>query len=175
MIFLRTLLIIIATVLIFYTGTYAQSNSFKSDEGAFSISLSAKPTSEGSSDLPNSKPGGKLFKWMLEKELMAFAVSYADSIWAKQGEERMRVGSAADGLIEAFEARGDKLISRRDITLADVPGVEVKYRKKEHTLINRYYMVGTRLYFVMGICVSGSNEARVSKIIDSFQIIPSTK
>lgn len=174
MTFLRTFLIVIAAALTFTTSIYAQDDSFKSVDGAFSIALSAKPTNEASSDLPDSKPGGKLFTWILEKELMAFAVSFADSVWAKQGEERVRVGWAADGLIKAFEARGEKLISRRDITLADIPGVEVKYQKKEHTVITRYYMSGIRLYFVMGICVPGPNEARLLKTIDSFQITTST-
>lgn len=171
-IFLRTFLITVV-VLTISTSVYPQRDTFKSADGNFSISLSVKPTSEANSDIPDSKPGGKIFTWIMEKEMMAFAVTYADSIWAKHGEEKMRVGKAADGLIEAFEARGDKLISRRDINLADIPGVEVKYRKKDYILINRYYMLGIRLYSVMGMCVAGPNETQILKTIDSFQITPS--
>ena len=84
---IRSFHIFIFAVFALSANISAQSISFSSTEGAFSIDLPAKPTTEANSDLPDSKPGGKLFNWLLTKELMGFAVSYADSIWAKKGEE----------------------------------------------------------------------------------------
>lgn len=156
--------------LVFSTNVYAQNSLFTSSEGSFSIALPVKPTEEASADIPDTKPGGKMFKWILAERMMIFVVAYADSVWAKEGEEAARANLAADGLIEAFEARGDTLVSRREITAAGFPGVEVKYRKKQFTMVNRYYVVGPRIYFILGMCEAGPNEVGLLKTLGSFQL-----
>lgn len=170
----RTTFLIVLFVHILFVGVQAQKDLFVSAEGGFSVNLPAKLAVESATDIPDTKPGGKQFRWMFENKLSAFVVAYSDSLWAKKGEEAFRVNKAAEGLIEAFEAKGGKLISKESIMLGRHQGVEVRYRKPDALVITRYYVVEARIYFIMGLWMPGhkssSNETEILKILNSFAI-----
>ena len=171
---IRSSHIFLLAAIVFSVNSYAQTKPFTSTEGRFSVGLPAKPTEESPTTMnEEGVTEGKQFKWLLVNKNVElfFFIHYADSGWAKKGEETARLARAADGIIESFQAKGDTLISRQDIKLGEYPGIEVRYRKnKTFITINRYYMAGPRFYGVMAMFRPGPNEARALKILDSWKI-----
>jgi hypothetical protein len=147
----------------------ARENSFVSTDGRFSIAL-PKTIEKVSTVLGEAKVPAQRYKWRVEEVQATFMILHTDVPLAKKEEGVERVETAADGYIGALPGTAT-VTSRRNVTLDGNPGVEVKSREKDGlVVVNRYYMANTRLYCVQAMWMSGPQDDRVLKILDSFKI-----
>ena len=163
----RLLLIVVAAFLFFASPACAQSKTFVSSEGRFSIDLGVKPTEVRNS--AEASVGGKKLWW--KTGTSTFSVSYVDNPNATAERANKAVHSSADAYIAAIP-RSAEVVSRNEIQLDGYPGVEVRSREPDgYTVVTRYYMAGTRLYCVMALWMAGANDTVVLKTLDSFKVL----
>lgn len=144
---------------------------FVSEKGGFSIALPAKPSEESGTDGDSKGEADKSFVWWLTDDRI-FSVGYVDNKAATKESGAARVASAADNLIGTLADKGSKLVSRRNLTVGEHPGVEVRYTLKEGPIaITRYYFVNTRLFIITTLWLPDGDDTDELKILDSFKII----
>lgn len=163
---MRYITLVCLWITILFIHSCAQNTSFVSAEGKFSIDLANSPVEDKNS--PEARMGGKKLWWKTEGA--SFMVSYVDNQDAKEDLGESVVKVAADGYISALP-KAAEIVSRKNIELEGYPGVEIMSKEKDgYTAVTRYYMAKTRLYCVMALWSSGSNDEGVIRIVDSFQI-----
>jgi hypothetical protein len=144
---LRKIILVSFAFPLLFIQACAQTKSFVSSEGRFSIDLDKTPTEDKNS--AEAKIGGNKLWWRTERA--TFSVSYADNPDAKKENAEGAVAASADGYVSAIP-KAAEIISRKTIELDGYPGIEVMSKEKDgYTVIARYYMV-TRAFTALWLC-----------------------
>ncbi len=163
----RLAILLSLTIVLFLTQACAQSKTFVSSEGRFSIDLQEVPAEEKNAqlDLRNAK------KLWWRNGRATFSVLFADVPDAKKEDAESMVAASADRYIGAIP-KAAEIVSKSKITLDGYPGFEVKSREKDgFIVINRYYLVEKRFYGVNVMWMAGPNDDYAVKTLDSFKVL----
>ena len=142
--------------------------TFTSVEGGFRIELPpAKPSQADPSDTQHRM---KRFKWLVLNQAQ-YEVDYMDS---DNDFEDAQAQDFFDKLRDAVAAKGPgQLELDRDLSLSGHPGREIRIRDDGGLNIQRWYVVGKRLYTVAAFVPRKLDCAidGVVKVLDSFKLV----
>lgn len=147
-------------------GSEETFETFKSEEGKFSIDFPGKPE-----ESVQSAMGLDINIVALEDGDTAYTVLYSD-----YPEEIVKASKPEDMLAGGVQGQvaslGGEVVESKDITLDDYPGKHlVVETEKEGTKVNfnsKIFLVGNRLYQIQAINVDNEN---LDKFFDSFELV----
>jgi hypothetical protein len=152
----------------------ADTGTFVSPEGRFSIALpqsthAARPMPVF---IPLATAHGHYFDWDLKEGV--FSAAYADFPGNVDSKMAVKILSElrarAEKRIKSYNGR---IVSERQITIDENPGMELKIEFPSAYLINRIYLVSRRMYDTSALIVNQKREyeAAATAMLDSFKIL----
>ena len=149
------------------TSTLGQTKAkFVSVDGGFSIDL-PKDEFEGLEPVGNVGNGAGSFSWHTDAGL--FTVSYVEGAFPID-QAPASLNALADAVAGGQKEMKSQVIGRRQFMFSGNPAVEIRIRRAGGSAINRFVMVGRRL-FVLTADWSDGDGSEVIRVLDSFDLI----
>lgn len=146
---------------------------FVAPDGSFTIALSNVIAGFRRITPGAGIKGGSQFFWRTPDG--EFFASYFDNE-SPYEDARAGLRNFSDGMLENLIAKGGRILSRREISLNDSPGLEIRILLKEgETGVFRYYLVKNRIYTLSTRWAAEANGAAQLKILDSFKLLGKSK
>jgi hypothetical protein len=161
------------------TTSLAQSavwEEFSLPDGRFAVSMPAKPKSQS---IPlDSKPGSLVANILaLDKEGESYAVTYVE--FPNRVDDPTKTKAMLDGIVERELVKvAGQLINQSDVTLSGFNGRELRVEVVDGFWVDRFYLVGSRIYFVSAFVaklrpdtkvITEPQNALIRKYFDSFR------
>jgi hypothetical protein len=150
---------------------------FSFPNGQFVVSMPAKPKSQS---IPlDSIPGGLVANILgLDKEGESYAVAYVE--FPNRVDDQTKSKAVLDGIVEKELAKiAGQLINQTDVALSGFSGREVRIEVVDGFWVDRFYLVGSRIYFVSAFVakiradtkeITERQNALIRKYFDSFKL-----
>ncbi len=150
--------------------TVKSETNFVSVEGEFSIDL--PPGLNGFSPIDpveGESRGGSQYRWNIPQGF--FMLGFVDHLAAPKNPKAF-LELTGNNFIESMTNRGGILISRRELSLGDNVGLEIKMKLNEELIgVNRHYIVKNRIYTLTSGWKENESGEQQLKILDSFKLI----
>jgi|GEM_PF-5133955 len=145
-------------------------SKFTSLDGGFTIDLPSK-TDDRVETVGNISSGGAgTFMWRNEKG--NFAIGFVDGISSLPGEGFSALNGLADTVTAAQDNLGSRVIDRCPFSFGGYPGVELRIQRSGgKRAINRFILVGHRLYILTADWPDREDENLRRGVLDSFELI----
>ena len=150
---------------------------FTLPNGQFVVSMPGKPTSQ---TIPLNSNGETFVAHILgfDKEDESYAVGYLE--FPNRVDDSTKAKSFFDQLADKEVSKvGGKLISQTDIEITGYRGREVTMEVADGFWVDRFYLVGRRIYFISAFAAKTSSAAKeitteqnalIRKYLESFKL-----
>jgi len=155
----------------------ADWEEFSFPNGQFVVSMPAKPKSQS---IPlDSKPGSLVANILaVDKEGESYAVTYVE--FPNRVDDSAKSKAVLDGIVEKELVKvAGQLINQTDVALSGFSGREVRIEVVDGFWVDRFYLVGRRIYFVSAFVskirrdtkeITEPQNALIRKYFDSFKV-----
>lgn len=150
------------------TGKFVRSK-FVSLDGGFTVDLPSK-TDTSIQPIGILSSGAATFSWKNDKG--NFTIGFVDGIAAPPKDGFIALNKLADTVAETQKISASKVVDRCAFSFDGYPGVELRVQRSGGArAINRFILVGRRLYILAADWPGAKDEAAVRQVLDSFQLI----
>jgi hypothetical protein len=150
------------------TGKFVRSK-FVSLDGGFTVDL---PSRTDTSIEPAGilSAGAATFSWKNNKG--NFTIGFVDGVAAPPKDGFIALNSLADTVAETQKISASKVVDRCAFSFDGYPGIELRVERSGGArAINRFILVGRRLYILTADWPATKDEAAARQILDSFELI----
>ena len=150
------------------TGRFVRSR-FVSFDGGFTVDLPSR-TDNSIERVGSIFSGASTFSWRYDKG--NFTIGYVDDIPAIPGNGFRPLNDLADTVAATLAKTGGKVVDRCPFSFNGYPGIELRIdRRAGSGSINRFILVGHRLYILTADWPLEGSEAASRQVLDSFDLI----
>jgi len=155
----------------------AEWPEFSFPNGQFVVSMPATPKSQS---IPlDSKPGSLVANILaLDREAESYAVTYVE--FPNRVDDPAKSKALLDGIVEKELVKvAGQLLNQADVALGGFSGREVRIEVVDGFWVDRFYLVGRRIYFVSAFVakiradtkeITEQQNALIRKYFDSFKL-----
>jgi hypothetical protein len=149
-------------------GKFVRSK-FVSLDGGFTIDLPSK-TDAAIEPTGSLSAGAGTFSW--KNDMGSFTVGFVDGISAPPEEGFAALNQLAESVTSTQSSSGSKVVHRSPFSFGGHPGIELRVERPNGArAINRFILVGRRLYVLTADWPASKDEPAARLILDSFEPI----